>query len=69
MTATAVEPKTFAREFRFAKETENTLQFKEVVPKGEPKISGTLYVQKHATFDMGDMEGITLDVLITIKPS
>lgn len=66
-TTVATEPRTHEVTFRFAKETENTLQFKEVTQPGKPKLCGTLYVQKHATFDMG--ENPVVEALITIKPS
>ena len=34
--------------FEFERETKNTARFQEVPAKGEPKLIGTLYVQKWA---------------------
>ena len=69
MTA-AVEVQTKTAELRFlgAKETDNTIQFKEVVGPGKAKVSGTLYLQKSFTQDIGlDPETMEVEVLVTLK--
>jgi hypothetical protein len=50
-------------EFKFEKETKNTVKFSEVPVEGEPPIIGTLYVQKFVAIRNGaPIDGLSVTV-------
>lgn len=65
----AVQTQTAELTFRFAKETDNTLQFKEVVAPGKAKVAGTLYLQKSFTQHVeAPQDDLEVDVIVTLRP-
>jgi hypothetical protein len=51
--------------FVFDKETPGTWKFKEQPPKGQPPMSGSLYLKKHVVEQLGEPEVLT----VTVEPA
>jgi hypothetical protein len=60
MTTTATREVTAV--FRKAKETPGTFKYDEVPPKGQPPVSGSLYLKKYIAEQLGDAETLTVTI-------